>query len=268
MTSTEIGLRKDLPTMYDLPSEYVGEPGLPNEFHSLQPRLLDRTLVLPETPRDRWFSGSDINLYYDARNLLWYKRPDWFLAVGVPRLYEGRDMRQSYVVWQEREVPRLAIEFLSPGTEVEDLGRFYEGKSAIAPDRTPPSKFVVYEQRLRVPHYVVFDRPTQHFWYFQLAGNRYQVQGVGDRNPQIWFSDLQVGLGIWEGTFEEVPGRWLRWCDAKGNWLPTDTERERQQRDRAEAEKSLAEAERDRERAEKEALLAKLRAAGIDLDEL
>jgi len=28
---------KDWPTMYDLPSEDPQEPGLPDEFHSLQP---------------------------------------------------------------------------------------------------------------------------------------------------------------------------------------------------------------------------------------
>ncbi|MFM7577511.1 MAG: Uma2 family endonuclease, partial [Microcystaceae cyanobacterium] len=32
--------RQALPTMYDLPSEAVGEPGVPDEFHLLQPRLL------------------------------------------------------------------------------------------------------------------------------------------------------------------------------------------------------------------------------------
>jgi hypothetical protein len=29
--------RETLPTMYDLPSESVGEPGLPDEYHDLQP---------------------------------------------------------------------------------------------------------------------------------------------------------------------------------------------------------------------------------------
>lgn len=29
-----------LPTMYDLPSEDAEEPGLPDEFHDLQPQLL------------------------------------------------------------------------------------------------------------------------------------------------------------------------------------------------------------------------------------
>jgi hypothetical protein len=31
--------------------------------------------------------------------VLWHKRPDWFAVVGVPRLYEERDLRLSYVLW-------------------------------------------------------------------------------------------------------------------------------------------------------------------------
>ena len=115
-----------LPTMYDLPSEQVEEPGLPDEFHDLQPQLLSRALTLMHYTRDEWFTGADLNLYYDPQNLGWYKRPDWFLAVGVPRLYDGYDMRRSYVTWQEPRSPHVVIEFLSPDTQAEDLGRFYQ----------------------------------------------------------------------------------------------------------------------------------------------
>jgi Uma2 family endonuclease len=82
--------------MYDLPSEGVGEPGLP-EFHDLQPQLLSRTLMLTDYSRDRWFTGSDLNLYYDVHHPLWCERPDWFLAIGVPWLYDGQDLQRSIV---------------------------------------------------------------------------------------------------------------------------------------------------------------------------
>lgn len=48
-----------LSTRYDLPSEDPDEPGLPDEFQ-----------------------------YYDARHVLWHKRPDWFAVLGVDRLYQ------------------------------------------------------------------------------------------------------------------------------------------------------------------------------------
>ena len=51
-----------LPTMYDLPSEWPEEPGLPDEFHDLQPQLLSRTLTLAAYNRDQWFAASDLNL--------------------------------------------------------------------------------------------------------------------------------------------------------------------------------------------------------------
>ncbi|MBV6624181.1 MAG: hypothetical protein KI793_14785 [Rivularia sp. (in: Bacteria)] len=35
-----------LPTMYDLPSEDLEEPGLPDQFHIWQPRLLEDTFLL------------------------------------------------------------------------------------------------------------------------------------------------------------------------------------------------------------------------------
>ena len=54
---------------------------------------------------------------------LWHKRPDWFLVVGVSRFYNERDLRLSYVMWQEEVSPMVVVELLSPGTEKEDLGQ-------------------------------------------------------------------------------------------------------------------------------------------------
>ncbi len=67
-----------LPTMYDLPSENPEEPGLPDEFHDFQPKLLRETCLPPTYPQNEVFIGADLNLYYDARHPQWYKRPDWF----------------------------------------------------------------------------------------------------------------------------------------------------------------------------------------------
>lgn len=231
--------RETLPTMYDLPSEDPEETGLPDEFHDLQPQLLSRTLRLVSYSRDNCFTASDLNLYYDVNHPLWHKRPDWFLVVDVPRLYEGKDLRRSYVTWQEGKNPYVVVELLSPGTEIEDLGRFYEQsssrengieQSAVA---KPPKKLEVYEWYLRVPHYIVYSRYTQRLRYFKLDGGHYQEQSLSQENPLLWLGDLEIGLGIWQGVFEDVSGCWLRWCDQAGNWLLTDTEQERQAREQA-----------------------------------
>jgi Uma2 family endonuclease len=245
--------RETLPTMYDLPSENPEEPGLPDEFHDLQPQLLSRTLRLSDYAHDNYFTASDLNLYYDVNHPLWYKRPDWFLAVDVPRLYDGNDLRRSYVVWQEGQNPYVVIEFLSPGTEMDDLGRFYDESSKVATEdpvtsavvppngseqatAQPPGKLAVYEQYLRVPHYLVYSRYTQRLRYFKLEGGRYHEQPLNPDNPLVWLADLNVSLGIWQGEFEGVPGHWLRWCDQAGDWFLTDTEQAEQQKAQAQSQ--------------------------------
>lgn len=206
-----------LPTMYDLPSENPEEPGFPDEFHDHQPELLSITLKLTDYSTDNYFTGKDLNLYYDVRHPNWYKRPDWFLSVGVPRLYENKDMRLSYVVWQEGVNPFVVVELLSPDTRKEDLG---EVKNEAG---TPPDKWTVYEQILRVPYYIVFDRYTNDFRAFKLNAGRYEALPLLE--GRLWLPELNVGLGLWQGRYKQVERLWLRWYDETEAWVPTPLER-------------------------------------------
>jgi Uma2 family endonuclease len=264
--------------MYDLPSEDPEEPGLPDVFHDLQPQLLSATLRLRTYPADQVFTGTDLNLYYDVRHSLWHKRPDWFLVLGVPRLYDEVDLRASYVVWQEGVNPFVVVELLSPGTENEDLGRYAELSVAsdtklepesdteveaelpqIANGRSakekPPSKWQVYEQILRVPYYIVFSRYTNQLRFFKLIGGHYQEQSLDPANPRLWIPELELGLGLWHGDYEGITRPWLRWYDKQGTWIPTDAERNKALTQQAEQERQRAEqlaqqAEQERQRAE------------------
>ena len=208
--------RQNLPTMYDLPSEYVGEPALPDEFHSLQALLLMLTFVPPNWDLDMVYSAMDMYLYYDANHTKWYKRPDWFGVVGVPRLYQGHDSRLSYVVWQEKVSPFIVIELLSPGTEDEDLG--YKTSQ---PGR-PPLKWQVYEQILRVPYYVVFSRYTNEMQAFRLINNRYQAAPLSQ--GRLLVPELELSLGLWQGVYRSIDRLWLRWMTLAGNVVPLDSE--------------------------------------------
>ncbi|MBD2309643.1 Uma2 family endonuclease [Chroococcidiopsis sp. FACHB-1243] len=229
--------KETLPTMYDLPSEDPQEPGLPDEFHDFQPQLLRETFSPPDYSPEQVFVASDLNLYYDVRHPLWYKRPDWFAVLGVERLYEGRDLRMSYVMWQEGVAPAVVVELLSPGTEKEDLGRTQRATNQ------PPTKWEVYEQILRVPYYVVFDRYSDRLRAFTLTAGQYQEEIL--ERSRFFLPGLNLGLGLWQGTYQGIERQWLRWYDDRGNWIPTATEQ------------AQARAER---------LAERLRAMGIDPD--
>ncbi|MBD2298980.1 Uma2 family endonuclease [Nostoc sp. FACHB-190] len=228
-----------LPTMYDLPSEDKKEPGLPDQFHIWQPRLLEDTFSPPEYPGDEIFTASDLNLYYDTQHPLWYKLPDWFAVVGGSRLYEQKDLRLSYVIWQEGIAPFVVVELLSPGTEKEDLGQ------TLREVNQPPTKWEVYERILRVPYYIVFDRYTDKLQAFQIIAGRYSEMNL--TTPRIWMPSLQLGLGLWQGSYQGIERLWLRWYNADGNWIPTPVEQESQRAER---------------------LAAKLRELGIDPNQI
>ncbi len=260
--------RETLPTMYDLKSENPEEPGLPDEFHDFQPQLLSQTFRPPHYPTERIFCGSDINLYYDVRHPQWYKRPDWFGVVGVPRFYDEVDLRLSYVVWQEGVNPFVVVELLSPGTEKEDLGETEAEKlppeSSVAgngqaiqteTENKPPRKWEVYEQILRIPYYFVFSRYTDRLRAFKIVGGQYQELEL--QESRVWIPELDLGLGLWQGEFQGFERLWLRWYDVQGNWILTEAEQERQ---RAEEAKSRAEQAESR----LDLLMQKLRDAGID----
>ncbi|WP_017651279.1 Uma2 family endonuclease [Fortiea contorta] len=250
-----------LPTMYDLPSEDPEEPGLPDEFHLLQPQLLRETFCPANFPENQVFIGTDLNLYYDVRHPLWYKRPDWFAVVGVSKLYEQQELRLSYVIWQEGVNPFVVVELLSPGTEKEDLGQTLRDASQ------PPTKWEVYEQILRVPYYIVFDRYTDQLKVFQLQGSSYIELEINQ--GRIWLNHIQLGLGLWSGVYQGIERQWLRWYDSSGSWVLTPAEQAEIERQQAEIERQQAERERqraERERRRAERLAAQLRALGVEPD--
>ncbi|MDM8528394.1 Uma2 family endonuclease [Anaerolineales bacterium HSG24] len=236
---------KDLPTMYDLPSENKTEEPALDEFHDLQADLLTESCFLPDYPKDQVFTAADMYLYYDPKHPTWYKRADWFAVVGVSRRYTGRGrgkgrddgMRSSYVIWEERVSPYIVAEFLSPSTKNEDLGRISEVTG------NPPPKWKVYEQILKIPYYLLFDKRTEQLQAFRLVNNRYSKLDVA--NNRLWIPEQKVGLGLWDGVYQGITRNWLRWYDTNGEWIPTLLER-------AELRAEQAQQQLERERQAKE----------------
>jgi Uma2 family endonuclease len=253
-----------LPTMYDLPSEDPEELGLPDEFHDFQPKLLRETCKPTTYSNLEYFIGTDINLYYDSRHSGWYKRPDWFIALEVSPLGDRQtDLRWSYVVWEEGISPFIIVELLSPGTEDDDLG------TKIRELGKPPTKWEVYERILRVPFYVIFDRYENDFRVFSLEGGRYQQQNLAE--PKIWFEDLQLGLGVWEGRYQGFEGKWLRWYRTSGEWIPTDAEACQLAETQVERERSArqqAETQLEQERSARRSAIPRLLSLGLTTEQI
>lgn len=253
---------ESLPTMYDLPSEDPEEPGLPDEFHYYQPQLLRETFLSPVYSQQNVFIGADINLYYDAEHTHWYKRPDWFVVLGASRLYEERELRLSYVVWQETIAPYMVVELLSPGTEKEDLGQ------SLRSIDQPPSKWQVYEQILKIPYYTVFSRSSGELRVFGRISGSYQELALPEQ--RLWLPEAKLGLGLWQGEFQGIRGPWLRWYDEQDQWILSQQERLHSQQEQLHSQQEQLQqvqqqAEQERLRAEK--LAAKLKELGIDSGE-
>ncbi|MDY6938249.1 MAG: Uma2 family endonuclease [Cyanobacteriota bacterium] len=169
------------------------------------------------------------------------KAPDWAYIphITVPR----EEVVRSYTPRLQGELPAIVLEFLS-----DTDGGEYSVKETY-----PPGKFFFYEQILQVPNYGIFDLKTGTLELYRFGETkRYRLESANE-NGHFWIPEMQLFLGVWQGTRENRPGYWLRWWDEEGNLLLWGTER-------VEAERQKAEAERQRA----ERLLAQLRAAGIE----
>lgn len=62
-------------------------------------------------------------------------------------------------------------------------------------------------------------------------GTRYEAISLPEN--RFWLEELELGLGLWQGTYQQTTGLWLRWYNAAG-WVPTRREQAEQERQRAE----------------------------------
>lgn len=204
--------KESLPTMYDLPSEEIGDSGMPDEFHFVQCQLLKQTFQPANYPKEEIYSAIDMNLYFDENHTNWYKRPDWFGVVGESQFYAKEDLKHSYVIWQEEVVPIIVVEILSPSTEKDDLGRSVRGSNE------PPTKWEVYEQILEIPYYVTYSHVTNQIRAFRLEDSKY-IPFLPDSQGRYFIPDIELSLGLWYGKYERATCFWLRWFDKQGNLI-------------------------------------------------
>lgn len=188
------------------------------------------------------------------------KAPDWLY---VPKINEplnqrspSQPIRRSYTPWTEGDGVAIVMEFLSEDDNGEHSAR----------DVPPYGKLYFYEQILTIPTYVIFDPQEGLMNVRQLQNDTYQIipHNADDR---VWIPSVELFLGVWIGIREGVPAKWLRWWDSEGNLLLWASEQAEQERQRVELERQRANQESDRAdraEAERDRLLEKLKALGLD----
>lgn len=234
-------LRNSDPLLEPDVSHLVTEDDTPVDsvFSEKQMRLLTSALYESWKPGRPFVAMANVGLFAKAENPAVV--PDVLLSVDVTLPEDVfQKGNRSYMVWRYGKPPDLVIEIVS-GLEGGEL-----------------EKTEIYA-RARVAWYVIFD-PERHLGDrvlrgFILHGSRYI-----DLLDVSWIEELGLGFRLWEGTFEGMPGLWLRPCARDGSLLPLPGERAEAERSRAEAERARADAAEERERR----LLARLRESGLD----
>ena len=242
----EYNPRQCLPSAEDLPDS--DDIPVDNQLQHLIPGLLEAILALIWSERKDWFFGVDMGIYYHPNEAAIV--PDGFLALGVPRIIDS-DLRLSYVLWEEQKVPIMVLEVVSQIRR----GEYTQKQEEYA--------------QLGILYYVIYNplrKRKPRLEVYKLEDGKYQLL----EGEPVWLSEINLGIGREEGTYQGITREWLYWYDEKGERYLTSeervlavTEQLQQERQRAEAEKQRAEVERQRA----DRLAAKLRELGVEIDE-
>jgi hypothetical protein len=96
-------------------------------------------------------------------------------------------------------------------------------------------------------------------------------QQLPDENNRYWIKELNLFIGIWQGSKAEFTTNWLRWWDKSGNLLLWGNELVEQEKQRTEQEKQRAEQaelELEREQISRQRLVQKLKELGVNPENL
>ncbi|MCP4349968.1 MAG: Uma2 family endonuclease [Desulfobacterales bacterium] len=228
-----------------------------NLFSEKQQRLLTDSLNSSWKPGRYFLSAADVGIFYDPDEPPIV--PDVFMSLDVTAPEDKwKERNRSYFLWEYGKPPEIAVEIVSNKKGGEG------GK-----------KLRKYAQA-GVRYYVIFDPQkliqNEPLRIFELSAGQYI--------PKLDRNLIQAGLRLtlWEGVYEESHDVWLRWVDNEGNIIPTGNERAKKEKQRADKEKLRADKEKlradkeklraDKERQQKKKLADKLRALGIDPDEI
>ena len=221
-----------------------------NWFQERQRRLLPESLYASwraAGQQSPFLAASDVGLFYKISEQAVVPDVMVSLSVEVPDNW-WEDHNRSYLTWEFGKAPDIAIEIVSnrKGKEDEKLQRY-------ATAGVPYT--IIYDPRLYLGK-----RPLR---VYVLHARQY----IEVADP-AWLEGVDIGLTLWEGSYDGMSATWLRWCDRDGNILSTGLELAEQERERAKQERKRAEQERERadqERERAERLAARLRELGEEI---
>jgi Uma2 family endonuclease len=208
-----------LPTADDLPCS--DDKPVDSELQELIPSLLKAILFdLWGRDRNNWLFSIDMAFYYDPDKPA--IAPDGMLCLGIqPPATEN--LRSSYVLWQEKVLPLLALEIVSKTS----------GKEQTKKKDTFESIGVLY--------YVVYApllKRKAKFQLYKLIAGQYVLQSDG-REP-YWMPEIGLAIGA-ERQFQGTQEReWLYWYDENNVRYLTPTEKSLMAATRADAEAKKA----------------------------
>jgi len=165
--------------------------------------------------------------------------PDALLSLDVrcPKDLWPKSHR-SYFTWEYGKPPDVIVEVVSNRKGGEDT-----------------TKLAGYA-RIRVPYYVVFDPERllsdELLRVYELQRFEYHLF------DQPLLPGIDLGLQLWQGSYEGHENTWLRWVDSGGQLITTGGERAKQ------AEQQAKQAEQQAQQAEQQAKQAEQRAESAE----
>jgi len=184
------------------------ETPVDNIFSEKQQRLLTEPLYSswrPAGDQGMFVALANVGLYYAVNKPPYV--PDILLSLDVELPAElWPKANRSYFVWEYGKLPDVVVEVVSNREGREDSEKL-DGYAHIG-----------------VPYYVIFD-PERLLSDQPLRAYRREARTYREMDEPIWLAGVELGLCLWQGSFEQHEDTWLRWVDAEGHLIPTGAER-------------------------------------------
>ncbi|MEM7533758.1 MAG: Uma2 family endonuclease [Chloroflexota bacterium] len=204
-----------------------------------QQRLLVQPLFDNNYLPEPFIAAVDIGIFRTGEDPI---VPDMFLSLGVGLAKELWDQEnRSYFLWKFGKPPEIAVEIVSNKKGRETTVKL--------------EKYAQYG----IKYYVIFDFQKK---VQDATLTVYELQeGVYVARSDYQLPDVGLSLDFWDGTFEKMEQKWLRWYKSDGEMLLTGKEDSNLQRalrehERVRAEQAEIHAEQEQARAKQERIRA------------